>query len=187
MSICTKVLAFSYYIRTILPIIPFIPLCKLAQPLAEGDLWGEPKGTLQGGSVRIGGGDVAGLHGDELLVGFEVVVLREDAGTHQFLLKDVDEVEQVLRLAAADVIHGIGRDGQAVFPLLASGGTRHHAHDALYNVVHVSEVPAAITVVVDLDGLASEQLVGEPEVGHVGASGRAVDRKEAQTRGRNII
>ena len=39
----------------------------------------------------------------------------------------------------------------------------------------------------DLDGLALSQLIGESEVGHVGTTGRPVDREEAQTRRGNVI
>lgn len=117
-----------------------VPLGEVAETFAEGDLRGEAVVALKGGSVGIGSGDVTGLHGDELFVGLEVEVLGEDAGTDEFFLEDGDEVEEVLGLAATDVIHGIGWDGEAVVALLALGGALHHAYDAFYDVIDIGEV-----------------------------------------------
>lgn len=39
--------------------------------------------------------NVAGLHGDQFFVGFEIVVGRENASTDEFFLKDGDEIEKV--------------------------------------------------------------------------------------------
>ena len=49
------------------------------------------------------------------------------AGPNQLLLQDVHEVEEVFGLAAADVVDGIGRDGQAVVANRAGRGPLHHA------------------------------------------------------------
>ena len=152
----------------------------MAEAFAEGDLRGEAVVALKGGGVGIGGGDVAGLHGDELFVGVEVEILWEDTGTDELFLEDGDEVEEVLGLAATDVIHGIGWDGEAIVALLALGGALHHAYDAFYDVIDIGEVATAVAVVVDLDGVALEEFVGETEIGHVGATSRAVDGEEAQ-------
>ena len=76
----------------------------MAEAFAKGDLGGEAEVALEGGGVSVGGGDVAGLHGDQLLVGFEVVVLWQDTGTEEFLLEDVDEVDQVFGLATTYII-----------------------------------------------------------------------------------
>ena len=83
-------------------------------------------------------------------------------------------------MAAADVVDGVGRDGKAVLARLLGGGFLHHAVDAFDDVIHISEVPAAIAVVVYLYRLALQELVRKAEVGHVRAAGRAVDRKEPQ-------
>ena len=61
-----------------------VPFGEVAEAFAEGDLRGEAVVALKGGGVGIGGGDVAGLHGDELFVSVEVEVLGEDAGTDEF-------------------------------------------------------------------------------------------------------
>lgn len=92
----------------------------MAEAFAEGDLGGEAKVTLEGSGICVGCGDVSGLHGDQLLVGLEVVVLRKDTGSQEFFLQDVHEVQEVLRLTATDVVHLVGRDGQTVFAFSSS-------------------------------------------------------------------
>ena len=91
-----------------------VPFGEVAEAFAEGDFRGEAVVALKGGGVGIGSGDVTGLHGDKLFVGLEVEVLGEDAGTDELFLEDGDEVEEVLGLAATDVIHGIGGQGGQV-------------------------------------------------------------------------
>ncbi len=167
--------------------IRLIPLRKLTQTVAQGGRGLETEILLQGGGVGIGDGDIAGLHGDELLVGLEVVVGGEDAGAEEFFLEDGDEVEEVLGIVVADVIDHVGRDGQAVLAVLLLGGMLHHADHALDDVVHVGEVALAVAVVENLDGLAADQFVGEAEVGHVGAAGGSIDGEEAQTRGGDVV
>ena len=49
---------------------------------------------FEGCGVGVGYGDIAGLHGDEFLVGLEVVVGREDFGAEELLLENGDEVEE---------------------------------------------------------------------------------------------
>ncbi len=64
---------------------------------------------------------------------------------------------------------------------------RHHSYNTFHNVVYVGEVAAAVAVVIDLDGLAAKELVGEAEIGHVGTAGRAVDGEEAQAGGGDVV
>ena len=64
----------------------FIPLCELPQALSQRDLWREPEVTFKGCGISVGGGYIAGLHGDELLVSLEVKVSRKDTGTDQLFL-----------------------------------------------------------------------------------------------------
>ena len=109
----------------------------------------------------------------------KVIVLGQDADTDELFLQDVHKVQQVLWLAATNVIHGIGRHGQAVVARLALGGALHHADDAFHDVIDIGEVAAAVAVVVDLYGLSAEQAVGEAKVGHVGPSGGAISVKSA--------
>ena len=120
-------------------------------------------------------------------MGLEVVVLGEHAGSDEFILEDIDKVQQVLGLAAADVVDGIRRDGKPVLAVLLFRGFAHDADDAFHDVIDIGEIPSAVAVVVDLDGLAFEQFVRESEIGHIRTPGRTVDGEEAEARGRDII
>ena len=71
-------------------------MSKCSEAFTEGDFRSETKVTLQSGGIGIGGGNITGLHGYELLVSLEIIVLGEHTGTHQFLLEDIHEVEEVL-------------------------------------------------------------------------------------------
>lgn len=159
----------------------------MSEAFAEGDFRGEAEIALEGGGVGIGSGDITGLHGDELFVGLEVEVLREDTGANEFFLEDGHEVEEVLGLAATDVINSIGGDGETVVTLLALRGTLHHTDNTLDDVVNIGEVASAVAVIVDLDGVALEEFVGEAKVGHVGSSCGAVDGEEAQACRGNVV
>ena len=117
----------------------------------------------------------------------EIVILGQDAGPDELFLEDIHEVQKVLGLAAADVVDGIRRDRQAILTLLASGRAGHHSHDALHDVVHVGEVPAAVAVVVDLDRLAGEQLVRESEICHIRPPSGTIHREKPEARRGNII
>ena len=96
----------------------FVPFGEVAEAGAQGGAGLEGEVAFKGGGVGIGGGDVAGLHGDELFVGLEVVILGEHLGADQFLLEDVNKVQQVLGLVVADVIHSIGWHGESVVACL---------------------------------------------------------------------
>ena len=120
-------------------------------------------------------------------MGLEVVVLGEHAGSDEFLLEDMDEVQQVLGLAVADVVDGIRGDGQAVLADPLFRGLAHHPDDAFHDVVDIGEIAAAVAVVVDLDGVAFQQFVREAEIGHIRTAGRSVDGEEAEARGRDIV
>ena len=165
----------------------FVPAGEGAEAGAE---WGggfEAKVALQGGGVGVGDGDVAGLHGHKFFVGLEVVVGGKDAGGNELFLEDLDEVQEVLGGAVADVVEGVGGYGEAVFAGGALGGGGHHTDHAFHNVVDIGEVALAVAVVEDFDGFAFQQLVGEAEVGHVGAAGGTVDGEEAQACGGDVV
>ena len=120
-------------------------------------------------------------------MGIEVVVGGEYAGSDEFLLQDIDKVQQVLGLTAADVVNGIRRDGKPVFAGLLFGGFAHDSDDAFHDIIDIGKIPSAVAVVVDLDGLAFQQFVREPEIGHVRTPGRSIDGEEAEARGRDIV
>ena len=117
----------------------------------------------------------------------EVVVGRQNACRQQFFLQDLNEIQQILRLATADVVDGVRRNGQAVLAYTAGRCAAHHPHNPFHNVIDIGEIAAAIAVVVDLDCLADQQLVGEAKIGHIRTPGRTIHRKEAQARRRNVI
>ena len=168
-------------------IVFLVPLRKLSQPLSQRNLRRETEIPFKCRRIGIGGRDISRLHGHEFLMGLEVVVLREHASSDEFLLEDVDKVQQVLGLAAADVVDGIRRDGKPVLASLLFRGFEHDPDDAFYDVIDISEIASAVAVVVDLDGLAFQQLVREPEIGHVRTPGGTVDGEEAEARGRDIV
>ena len=60
----------------------------------------------------------------------------------------------------------------------------NHTED---DVVDVGEVAAAVAHVEDLDGVAAAQLLGEPEIGHIGPAHGAVHGEEAQAGGRDGV
>lgn len=84
----------------------------------------EAEVALQGGRIGVGGGNVAGLHGDELLMRGKIIILRQNPGAHQLFGQNPDEIQQVLGLAVADVIERVGRNGKAIRAVFRSGGLR---------------------------------------------------------------
>lgn len=113
-------------------------------------------------------------------MGLEVIVGREHALLHQHALQRVDEVEKVLGVRVADVVDAVRGERQPVLAHLHLRGGVHDTPDALDDVVDVGEVAAAVAHVEDLDGVASAQLLGEAEVGHVGPAHGTVHGEEAQ-------
>lgn len=111
---------------------------------------------------------------------FEVVIGGEHLGADELFLQNRHEIEEVLGVVVADVVDFVGRQRESVFAVLLFGGVLHDADDAFDDVVDVGKVAFAFAVVEYLDGLAGFKLVGEAEVGHVGATGGTVDGKEAQ-------
>ena len=96
-------------------------------------------------------------------------------------MENGDEVEEILGGVVANIIDFVGRNGKTVLAVLFLWGMLHDADDSFHNVIDISEVALAVAVVEDLDGLALDQFVGEPKVGHVGATCRTIDGKEAKT------
>ena len=164
-----------------------IPLCKVAETFAEGGGRLEAEVVLQGGGIGVGYGNVTGLHGDELLVGVEVVVGREDTGTEEFFLEDGDEIEKVLGVGVADVIDSIRWNGESVLTGLFLGGVLHHSAYSFHDVIDVGEVTLTVAVVEDLDDIALHEFIGETEVGHVGTASRTIDGEETEAGGGDVI
>ena len=185
--IVSNLFNYQRLIETALLIVFFVPFGKLPQPFPERNLRCKPEIPFKGRRIGIGGRNISRLHGHEFLMGLEVVVLGKDSSSHEFLLKDVDKVQQVLGLTAADVVDGIRRDGKPVFAVLLFRSFAHHPDNAFHDVIDIGEIPTAVAVVVDLDGLAFQQLVRESEIGHVRTPCRAIDGEEAEARSRDIV
>lgn len=153
-------------------IVVLIPRRELAQPLFNRRRRLEVKVALQFAHIRVRLIDIARLHWQELL-------LRRLADG---LFQHLNEVHELLRLVVADVV-----DLVAVAKLIRLRRIAEHVLDARDDVVNIGEVTVHIAVVVDLDGLASADLVGELEIRHIRAAERPVDREEAQPRRRNAV
>ena len=102
-------------------------------------------------------------------------------------MEDLNEVEEVFWAGIANVVDFVRWKRKAVFASLFGWGFGHDANDAFDDVVDVSEVALAVTVVEDFDGLALDELIGEAEVGHVGAAGGAVDGEETEAGGGDVV
>lgn len=109
-------------------------------------------------------------------MGLEVVVCGQEAGSYEFLLEDVDKVQEVYRVATSDVVDGVWRWCLA-----------HNAYDCLDDVVDVDEVSLAVAVVENLNLLSFDEFVGKSEVCHIRASCWAVDGEEAKAGGRDVV
>lgn len=164
-----------------------VPFRKFPEAFAEGGGRAVAVVFFQGFGIRIGGGNVTGLHGNQFLVGFKVVVLWKNAGADEFLLQDVYEAKEVFRSSAADVVDGVGRKGKTVAAVFLFRCALHDADDPFHNVINVGEIPFAVAVIENLYGFSSPQFIGKSEVGHVRPSGRAVDGKEAEARGGDVV
>ena len=164
-----------------------IPLSKSPQTFSQAGIGLEAEVLLQWGCVCIGYGHITWLHRNKFLVGLEVVVLGQHAGTDQLFLKDGHEVEKVLGRVVADVVHLVRGDGESILAVLLLRGVLHDAHHSLHDVVNIGEVALAVAIVEYLDGLAFHQLVGEAEVSHVGTTCGAIDGKEAEAGRGNVV
>ena len=118
---------------------------------------------------------------------FEIVVLGQDACADELLLQSGDVVQQVLGGAASDVVNSVGRQRETVFSGLLLRCAFHDADNTLDDVVDIGEVPLAVAVVEDLDGLACLQFLCGGEVEHVRPACGPVNSEEAETCGRNIV
>ena len=168
-------------------IVGLVPFRKFPEAFAKGSGRAIAVVFFQGFGIRIGNGNVAGLHGHQFLVGFEVVVFGKDTGANELLLQDVYELEEVFRPSAADVIYSIGRNGEAVFAVFLFRCPLHDADDAFHNIIDIGEVPFTVAIVEDLYGLSGPQLVGKPEVSHIRPSGRTIDGEEAEACGGDVV
>jgi len=164
------------------PIVVPVPRYEPPDAGFDGGAGGVADVLFEGGGVGPGGGDVAGLHGHEFFFG----------GGAEGVFEGGDEVHEFDGFAAADVVDPVGDvagggiGGVAVPAGVGCGRVFHHAGDAFYDVIHVSEIAHHFAAVEDLDGFAFEDGFGEEEEGHVGASPGAVNGKKAEAGGGDV-
>ena len=168
-------------------IILFIPSGELPQSFPECYLRCKPEVTLQSCGIGIRRWHIPWLHGNQFLVCLEVKICRKDTSSYQFLLQNLYEVEQILRLATTYIIYCVWWDGQSVLTLLTLWSTLHHTNHTFHDVIYVGEVTTAVAVVEYLDGFALQQFVGETKVCHIWTTGRAIYREKAQARCGDVI
>lgn len=120
-------------------------------------------------------------------MGVEIIVLRQNSGSCEFLLKNRHEVQQVLGMVVADVVNFVWRNWKTVLPVPFFGCMLHDTDYAFNYVVDVGEIPLAVAVVEYFYRLALTELVCEAEVGHVRTACRAIHREEPQSCRRDIV
>jgi len=165
------------------PVILFIPLHKPPYALLEGRGGLETDGVHEVVDVGEGFGHVAGLHGEEVLLG-----LLPEA-----FLNRGDEFHQAHGAVIADVVEPVRGEARARvrgFPVPAGVGFRDPVHDPnhpLDDVIDVSKVPLHLPVVEDVDVASLQDGLCEREEGHVGPPPGAVDGEEPKARAGDLV
>ena len=162
-------------------IILCIPLSKSPQAFSQAGIGLEAEVLFQGLRVGVGHGHVTWLHGHELLVGLEVVVLGQHAGTDQLFLQDGHEVKKVLGGVVTYVIYFVRRNRKTILTILLLWSVLHNTDYTFYDVIDIGEVTLAVAVVENLYGFAFHKFVGETEVCHVRATDWTIDGEETET------
>ena len=168
-------------------IIFCIPLSISPQAFSQAGIGFEAEVLFQGRRVGVGHGHVTWLHGHELLVGLEVVVLGQHAGTDQLFLQDGHEVKEIFGGVVTNIIYFIRRNWQTIFAILLFWCVLHDTDYTFYDVVNECEVTFTVAIVENLDGFAFHQFVCKTEVRHIWATGRTIDCEEAKACGWNVI
>ena len=81
-----------------------VPLGESPQSFPDADLRPESIILFQSPAVRIGDGNVTGLHPHQFPMPFKVIIFRQNTGTNQFFLQGGNIVQQVFRGTAADIV-----------------------------------------------------------------------------------
>lgn len=163
------------------------PLGKSPEAFPDADPGSKSVVPPQGSGVGVGHRDVAGLHADQFPMAFKIIVIGENACADKFFLQCADIVQKVFRLAAADVIDSIRRDGQAVFTVLLFRCTLHDAVNAFHDIIDKGEVTAHVSIIEDLDRLSGHEFLCGAEIKHIRSAGRAVDCEEAKACRRDVV
>lgn len=140
-------------------------------------------GLCQFGAVGVGVGDVAGLQGQQVFLGFFA----------QGVFYGFNVLDEFNRVVVADVEDAVwsvagGRVRVVAVPVrVGFGDLVTGAYDAFYDVVYVGEVPCVVAVVEHGNGFAGQGVLGELEQRHVGSAPGAVYGEEAQSGCRQTV
>ena len=118
------------------------------------------------GGIGVGLVHVAGLHGQEVLLG-RLAVSVFDFG---------DKVHELYGVAAADVVNLVGH---VIRALGCIGHMIQRVDGAFGDVVDIGEVADHVAVVEHLDGFTLGNSAGKKHGRHVGAAPRTVNGKES--------
>ena len=108
----------------------------------------------------------------------EVTIFRQYTGTHQLLLQDRNEIQKILWVTITYIIYLVWRDRQTILTILFLRSMLHHSYDTLYNIIYISEITLAITIIKNLDGFAFYQFICKTKVCHVRTTCRTIYCKE---------
>lgn len=178
---------FYHFYLYVLHIKRFIPLRELPQSIPQARIRLEPKIRLQRTGVRISDRHIPRLHRNQLLMGIKIIILRQHSCTDQLLLQDVHKLQQILRLAVSDIVNRIRRNRQTILAISLLRRCLHHTLYPFHDIIHISKISLAVSIIKDLDLLPGTQLIGKSKICHVRSSRRSVNRKETKTRRWNII
>ena len=90
-------------------------------------------------------------------------------------------------MAATNVVKSIGRYRQTILACLASWCSLYNTNNSFDDVINIGEITLTITVIEDLDGLASKKFNCKNKVGHIRSTSRAINSKETKTCRGNVI
>ena len=150
----------------------FVPFSKAPKAFGYRGRRFEVEVSDEVSHVGVGLVNIAGLHG-------EVFFLRFHADG---FFECFNEIHQFLRLVVPDVV-----DLVAVAEFVRFRRIAEHVFHAADDVIDIGEVAEHVAVIVDLDRLAADDLIGEFEVRHVRPPPGSVDSKEAQARGGDAV
>src|SRR5690606_15285350 len=95
------------------------------------------------------------------------------------LFNGLDEVMQRYWFTTTNIVDGIG--------WVLMRYLWDNTHQSIHDVINVGEVSAEVSVVVHVDGISFNYLIGEFEQSHIWSSKRSVHRKKAETRHREAV
>ena len=145
--------------------VAFVPLHEFGDAVVQAPVGLVAALGFELGGIGVGLVHVAGLHGQEVLLG-RLTVSVFDFG---------DKVHELYGVAAADVVNLVGH---VVRALRSIGHMVQCVDGAFGDVIDVGEVADHVAVIEYLDGLALGDCAGEEHGRHVGTSPRTVYGEE---------